>query len=50
MVGRSSEEARAHDEVTMDDVDSDVEESGSEDDSGEEAQAKPSDKEAWWSC
>ena len=44
MVGHSSEEARAHDEVIRDDVDSDVEESDSENDSGEEAQAKPSDK------
>jgi len=40
MVALANEEALPHDEEIMDDVDSDVEES----DSGEEAQAKPSDK------
>jgi len=44
MVALANQEALAHDEEIMDDVDSDVEESDSEDDSGEEAQAKPSDK------
>jgi len=44
MVALANEEALPHDEEIMDDVDSDVEESDSEDDSGEEAQAKPSDK------
>lgn len=43
MVGLAREEALAHDEVIMDDADSDVEVSDSEDDSGEEAQATPSE-------
>jgi rRNA-processing protein EBP2 len=42
MVQLSSEDPLVHDEVDMDDVDTG--ESDSEDDSGEEAQAMPSDK------